>query len=327
MPVTVKDLAKLAKVHHSTVVRALNGSSGEKISDAVRKRIRAIAERKGYRKNVRASRFKRGDRDIGVFVGMEAGSLHDNPFYLQVVSHLLVAAGRRGRRLVYCNLPPSTGGGMPEIIDDSLYSGLVMLGGSYPDYIEDIAGRIPVLQLFRSIPSRNMYKLIIDNGQASALILDYFRSNGIRNPLILYLKDDAIVKERIEYLLKTAKRAGAAIRPSLVEFVGRDWEMLLSGAYDAKLAELFLGHDCCLAFTGLGYCVHAALLSRGVKPAPSCPFMVYDNLPNYRQIFPGIKAFGLDYDKLSEKILAFFEQKARLETYSVKLEFFEGKPY
>ncbi|MFA6270934.1 MAG: LacI family DNA-binding transcriptional regulator [Candidatus Paceibacterota bacterium] len=323
MAVTIKDIARLAKVHHSTVVRVLNSTPTEKISKDVSEKILAIAKKIGYRKNVRASMFKRGAKDIGVFVGLKSESLCSNPLYQQIVSHLLVAAGRKGKRLVYCNLPPATGAdSIPEEIDDSLYSGLVVLGGDYPSYIDEFAGRIPVLQLFRVKPSKTIYQLVIDNDQASELILKYYQVHGIKRPLLLYSPDIGIVMEKVENLLAASKKYKHAVKIEAHVLTGRDGEMLFSGEYDIKRKNFFTSYDSLLGFTGGTYRLYAEIIKHGIELPPGYPFIVYDNLPFYRQLFPELIAIGVDYAKLAERILSFFELKEKNKINYMDVEMF-----
>lgn len=81
MSVTIKDIARLAGVSHTTVSRALNGSP--LINDETKERIRALADELGYSPNLYAKSLV-SDRSfhIGLFfstlyTGTSAGFFHD----------------------------------------------------------------------------------------------------------------------------------------------------------------------------------------------------------------------------------------------------------
>jgi DNA-binding LacI/PurR family transcriptional regulator len=324
MSVTIKDIAKLAHVHHSTVVRALKEKPSGKISEAVVDKIRAIAKETGYKKNVRASMFQRNVKDIGIFIGLEEDHLVLNPMYQQIVAHLLSQAAKTGKRLVYCQSPPpdSLPEEKPEIIDESLYRGIVLLGGYYPAYLDDMAARIPVLQLFRTKPSSNMYQLKIDNNQAAKLILDYFVSLKIKKPILIYFQEDQIFKDRIESIIRLNANGNYGLKINKKKLPMDIGALICNKEFQDELKELFIQHDACLAFSASGY-VYVNLLHKHLEPSRDYRFIIYDNIPTYRRLFPGINVVGIDYSKMAERILSFFDSKDKAKINYVDLEIIE----
>lgn len=79
MPVTIKDIAKAAGVSHTTVSRALNGSSA--VASATAQRILETAERLGYVPNsvARSLKTKRSNL-LGVMI-----TRFDDPFFAEVL--------------------------------------------------------------------------------------------------------------------------------------------------------------------------------------------------------------------------------------------------
>ncbi len=89
-PVSIKDIAALANVSHSTVSRALNGSS--RVSAETSERIRRLAEEAGYTGSAIArSLATRRSKTIGVVVTTIA-----DPFAAGIVTGIEEVAGNSG---------------------------------------------------------------------------------------------------------------------------------------------------------------------------------------------------------------------------------------
>jgi LacI family transcriptional regulator len=91
-PVTIRDVARAADVHISTVSRALDPEKASLVSTATRDRILEVAKELGYRPHLVASGLRRGQtRTVGVVVPDL-----DNPLYAPFahgVAHALDGAG------------------------------------------------------------------------------------------------------------------------------------------------------------------------------------------------------------------------------------------
>ncbi len=91
-PVTIRDVARVAGVHISTVSRALDPAKSSLLAPATRARILAVADELGYRPHLVASGLRRGTtRTIGVVVP-DLG----NPLYAPVVRGIAHVLGRAG---------------------------------------------------------------------------------------------------------------------------------------------------------------------------------------------------------------------------------------
>lgn len=96
-PVTIKDIAKIAKVHDSTVSRAL--SNDPNISDKTKKRILGIAKELKYQRNDLAKSLRdRKTRIIGLVISDIL-----NPFYTEVTRAIEDQAQAKGYNLMLCN--------------------------------------------------------------------------------------------------------------------------------------------------------------------------------------------------------------------------------
>ena len=90
--VTIKDVAREAGVHPSTVSRSLDPSQSMRVSSETRERVGRIASRLGYRPDILASGFRRQrSRTIGVVVP-DFG----NPIYGQLIRGITLQLEREG---------------------------------------------------------------------------------------------------------------------------------------------------------------------------------------------------------------------------------------
>jgi LacI family transcriptional regulator len=96
---TLKDVARLANVHLSTVARVLNGDPRQRVSEEVRERIVALAREQGYQPNrlARALRLKR-THVIGTLIPDIA-----NPFFGALLRGIEDAATQHGFSVILAN--------------------------------------------------------------------------------------------------------------------------------------------------------------------------------------------------------------------------------
>jgi len=94
---TIRDIARHAQVHHSTVAHILNGARGNtRVSPQTRQRVLEAAEALGYTANRAAQQLRTGKSRV---VGLLVGPL-ENPFFARMVSLCEEALERRGYDMV-----------------------------------------------------------------------------------------------------------------------------------------------------------------------------------------------------------------------------------
>jgi len=196
--ISIKDVARLAKVSHSTVSRALHGDS--QVSARTAARIRKIAEKAGYRASAAARSLVVGrSRTIGVVVTNIA-----DPFVAGVFSGIEDMAEKHGYSvfLANSNADPEREVRVVRSFEERRVDGIIVtssrVGALYVPLMERL--RVPVVLLNNQHPSQFAHSVLIDNVEASYLATRHLVELGHRR--IAYLGD------RFGYQSDTERCAG-----------------------------------------------------------------------------------------------------------------------
>jgi LacI family transcriptional regulator len=178
-PATIRDVARLAGVHISTVSRALDPTKASLLSRATRDKVISAADQLGYRPHLVASGLRRGrTRTIGVVVP-DLG----NPVYAPVVRGIAHALGHDGF--------------MPLVADteddhDNFERVLAHLAGRRVDGIITTAprsgdaallqqlvdGGIPVVIAVRTLPGSGLPTIVHDDLRGGRLAAEHLLDLG-----------------------------------------------------------------------------------------------------------------------------------------------------
>lgn len=100
MGITIKDVAKEAKVSPSTISRVLSGNP--KISDETKEKVMKVVKKLNYHPNAIArSLANNSTSTIGLILPNEAEDLFKNPFFIQIMTGISVYAQKAGYYLIY----------------------------------------------------------------------------------------------------------------------------------------------------------------------------------------------------------------------------------
>jgi len=100
MPVTIKDVAKLAKVSPSTVSRVI--ADNPKISDGTKQIVYKAMEELNYHPNAIArSLANKSTMTLGLILPNTSEDLFDNPFFIQAMRGISVYAQKKGYYIMY----------------------------------------------------------------------------------------------------------------------------------------------------------------------------------------------------------------------------------
>ena len=212
---SIKDIARLAGVSHSTVSRALQGSS--QVSEATSARIRKIAEDAGYRPSAAARSLVVGrSKTIGVVVTNIA-----DPFVAGVVSGIEDMAEQHGYSVFLANshAEPQRELRVVRSFDERRVDGIIVtasrVGALYVPEMERM--RVPVVLLNNQHPSEYAHSVLIDNPGAGREATRHLVHLGHRR--IAYIGDrngHQSDTERLAGYRAALEAAGVGFAPELV---------------------------------------------------------------------------------------------------------------
>lgn len=184
-PISIKDIARMANVSHSTVSRALQHSP--LINHETAEKIRRIATESGYRASaVARSLVMRHTRTIGTVVTTIA-----DPFAAGVVAGIEDAANDHGFSvfLANSNADPEREVRVVRSFEERRVDGIIVTssraGAVYTPMIEQL--RVPIVLLNNQHPSEFVHSVMIANTEASFEATQYLVKLGHRR--IAYLGD------------------------------------------------------------------------------------------------------------------------------------------
>ena len=173
---TIKDIARIANVAHSTVSRALAGSP--RVNPETAERIRRIAEQCGYRTSaVGRSLATRRTRTVGVVVTNIA-----DPFAATVVSGIEQAAGDDGYAVLLASsfADPDRELRVVHALEERRVDGIIVtasrVGALHVPKLSRM--KVPVVLLNNQHPSEFVHSVMIENVEASAEATRYLIGLG-----------------------------------------------------------------------------------------------------------------------------------------------------
>jgi DNA-binding LacI/PurR family transcriptional regulator len=215
MAVSIKDIARLAGVSHSTVSRALNHSPLIPLETA--ERIQRIAAEQGYSASaVARSLVTRKTEAIGVVVTSIA-----DPFNGEVVAGIEEVANREGYSVVLATSQanPEREMAVVRAFRERRVDGILVassrLGARYQSLSEEMEA--PIVLLNNQHPSELAHSVSIDNVDGGFQVTEHLIALGHRN--IAYIGDESGLQsdeERFAGFAAALKKAGLTIRPDLV---------------------------------------------------------------------------------------------------------------
>ena len=147
----IKDVAALAGVSVATVSRVLNDVST--VDPALAERVRAAADRLGYRTNGVARNLRRRRTDVWALIISDIG----NPFFTSVARGVEDVAQRQGYSIVLCNSDedPAKEARYLEVAEREQVSGVIISPNMAGSDISRLQGAgIPVVAIDRPLTER-----------------------------------------------------------------------------------------------------------------------------------------------------------------------------
>ena len=213
-PVTIKDIARLAGVSHSTVSRTLNGSPG--VSEKTRDRILALCRQHGYQVNLLARSLSAGRSDIisCILPGL------DNPLFAEMVLNLERYVQQRGYHIMVCHgrVEDSNISQLFDFLIGHRVAGIILFSSSRqsPELIQRYIGRVPiVLQGVFDVAATSIPvpAVTTDNLAGGRMAAEYLYKLGHRRVVYLGTRQSSVSHSlRCESFTNTARQLGMSVR-------------------------------------------------------------------------------------------------------------------
>lgn len=179
MGVTIKDIAKLANVSHTTVSRALNNNPLIKLE--TRERIKQLALQNGYVPNYTAKSLKLDKSfNIGLFfTSIETGTT--TSFFHDAIKGCSRIVADKGYNLVVKGIEDYSGDYFQ--VNSKRFDGIVIVSQSSDDdqFIEYVIQQsIPAVVVNRKIDRHDLLNIIYDDRKGAYTATDYLIKKGHR---------------------------------------------------------------------------------------------------------------------------------------------------
>jgi LacI family transcriptional regulator len=236
LPVTINEVAKLAKVAPSTVSRVLNhtGPFSEKAEKAVLEAVRIL--------NFQPSAMARGlAQKRSMSLGVVIPDVR-NPFYAQICWRAELVAKTHGYTLIICNInnDPNEEDTYLRVIKDRRVDG-VILAGSVKDATTiinfKIKEEIPVVLLDLDVEEYDIPCVFLNNNKGARLMTEYLLSLG--HERIVFATSLATEAERVRYegFQRTMLENGKKITAVKVNITEDEWHNKEFGHLEELLAR------------------------------------------------------------------------------------------
>jgi DNA-binding LacI/PurR family transcriptional regulator len=281
---SIKDIARLANVSHSTVSRALRGSS--LISPQTITRIRQIAADSGYRPSAAArSLVTSRSATIGVVVTSIA-----DPFAAEVVLGIEDAADQRDYSVILANsnAQPDREMRVVRAFEERRVDGIIVtssrVGAVYAELLSQT--HVPIVLLNNQHPSEFMHSVMIENLAASRRATQHLIDLGHKR--IAYIGDRFGCQSDTERFSGYQSALEAANLPIQTEYIGYGNGSSEGG--DSAMSELLSLQQpptavfCYNDMTALGALVEVR--ARGLRVPDDLSMAGFDDLPIIQYLDP-----------------------------------------
>ena len=192
---TIKDIARMAGVSHTTVSRALNGARN--IRPETYARIMEICRDTGYTLNAAARQLKRSDSGaIGIIVPDIS-----NAFFCELTRHLEWLARQKGRNVFISSsfYDYAIEDKNIRALMENRVSGIILSGVGDQTYLRlrDYLGKVPIVFLGDNIPAGMVSQIAVDNYAGTLMAVEYLLSLGHRDLVFLGLIFLLIKRDRL----------------------------------------------------------------------------------------------------------------------------------
>lgn len=321
MSISIKDVAKEAKVSIATVSRVLNGI--EVVNEDTQKRVRGAVEKLGYRPNIIARSLKtQKTRTIGILIPDISNSL-----YPEIVRGIEDVANIYNYNIILCNsdLNISKEKEYIYILKEKMVDGILFMSNSLDDQVLDILKKLDIKTVLIETNAQNkdihnIPNITIDNVKASKEAVNKLISNGRKN--ILYIGDHKDILNASAYrykgYVKALSESGIEVNKDLICFC----KPFLNNGYDYVQKKLednvyFDGIFCTCDELAIG--AMNALRENNIKVPEDCEIIGFNNILMSSAFHPKLTTVdpsSYDLGSIGMRILLKLINKENIESFN-----------
>jgi len=179
--VTIKDVAKAAGVSITTVSFVLNRRADMVISQAVQRKVMAVAEKLDYHPSALAAGLAgKRTRNLGVIFYLEDQPI-SNPFYSFVIEGVVKETLAQGFNVYFSYMESVYKGypSLPKIVREKNVDGILVIGRCDPKMAADTKNRkIPIVAIDNFPRLKGIDTIQIDNRRGGALAVEHLAQLG-----------------------------------------------------------------------------------------------------------------------------------------------------
>ncbi|MCG8350514.1 MAG: LacI family transcriptional regulator [Chloroflexales bacterium] len=244
MPVTIKDIARVAGVSHTTVSRALKDHPT--ISRETTQRIQALAQQMGYIPSaVAQSLLSRQTWTIGMVITTIA-----DPFVVKVVEGVeqVAQAAKYSVFLATSHNNPEQEVAVVETLHrrrvDAIIVASSRVGSLYSSQLDRI--QVPIVLINNNAEGEYLHSVAVDDAQGAALALQHLVSLGHRRIGYVGVNNrPKLNRRRLAGYRQALAQAGLAVDPTLIIYPDRETDLECGQIGLQKLLDAQATAVCC----------------------------------------------------------------------------------
>lgn len=215
---TLRDIARLAGVSHTTVSRALNKDPRVKWETA--KKVLAVVEAQQYRLHGLARRFARGRSNL---IGLMVSDIK-NPFYAELARGIEDQARKLGYLVIICSTDDRIDAlaRYTETVIQTGIDGLILASVTLRDPTAErlVKERFPVVMVNRRLKAELGEYVVLDNRKGAFHLTSHLLKSGYRDIAIITGPDDmSTAVERLEGYLQAMKKHHIPLKKNSIQHV------------------------------------------------------------------------------------------------------------
>jgi LacI family transcriptional regulator len=215
---TIRDIARLVGVSHTTVSRVLNRSPN--VNPQTAAKVLAVVKAQQYRPDGLARRFARGRSNL---IGLMVSDIK-NPFYAELARGIEDQAKKHGYLVIICSTDDGeeTLARYTETVIEVGVDGLILASVTLGDPTAErlIKEQFPMVMVNRHLKSEMGDYVVVNNRDGSRQLTNHLIKNGYRDIAIITGPDRmSTAVERLEGYLQAMRENGLTLNRKYIQHV------------------------------------------------------------------------------------------------------------